>query len=280
MRIVVTGAGGGLGRAFLDVVSGGGTEHEVHAFTHAELDIGDPQAVRRTIPPLEPELLLNAAAFTDVDGCERDPQRAIRDNADGPRSLALAADEVGAVMLHLSTDYVFDGEKGAPYDERDEPAPQSVYARSKLEGENRVRETTELHLIVRTGLVFGAGDDYASSSLGRLAKGKEAGGLVDRWGTPTYVRHLAARLLPLVASDELGTFHLGGPERATWFDVFTRAKALGNLPGTVAAQRFDDLPLIATRPRDSSLTSVRLPELPIEPMPPLDVAIREHLASL
>jgi dTDP-4-dehydrorhamnose reductase len=148
MRILVTGAGGGLGRAFCAQVP---SHHQVHAFDHAGLDIGDHDAVRRSVEVLRPDAILNFAAFTQVDENERDPRRAARDNAAGPQHLALAARACGAMLLHVSTDYVFDGAKGAPYDELDRPAPISVYGRAKLAGEEHVRTLVREHLIVRVG---------------------------------------------------------------------------------------------------------------------------------
>ena len=163
MRIVLTGAGGGLGRAFIGTLEG--SSHELRPFTHAELDIGDAGAVANAVAPLRPDVIVNAAAFTGVDACETEVERAMRDNAQGPEFLAMAALETGAVLVHVSTDYVFDGEKGSPYDERDAPNPISEYGRSKLAGEEAVRALLERHVIVRTGLVFGGGTDYLSGSL-------------------------------------------------------------------------------------------------------------------
>ena len=125
MRLVITGAGGTLARAFLEQVP---PHHEIHAFDHAGLDIGDHDAVRRTVEPLRPDAVMNLAAFTQVDANELDPLRAARDNAMGPQHLALAARACGAILLHVSTDFVFDGTKATPYDELDRPAPLSVYA--------------------------------------------------------------------------------------------------------------------------------------------------------
>lgn len=276
MRLGVTGAGGGLGRAFLEQVP---SHHDVHAFTHEQLDVGDHHAVMRTMVPLRPDAILNFAAFTKVDACESDPERAFRDNALGPQSLALAARTAGAVLLHVSTDYVFDGEKGSPYDELDPPNPLSVYARSKLAGEAFVRHLTPEHVIVRAGYVFGAGSDYISGQLRKLAGGGTATGLADRVGSPTYVRHLASQMLPLLLAGRFGTYHLAGPEPTTWFDVLQRAKQIGGLTGEVVPQKADELGLPAPRPRDSSLTSLFAAAVGLDPMPSLDTALAELLQS-
>lgn len=273
----MTGAGGGLGRAFLETCP---SHHEVRAFAHADLDVGDHHAVMQTIMPLAPELIVNCAAFTKVDACESDPRRAYRDNAMGPQSLALAARGCGATLLHVSTDYVFDGHKDDPYDELDPPNPLGVYGRSKLAGETFVRAILPEHFVVRTGYVFGGGDDYITGAVRRLAGGRAAGGIADRTGSPTYVRHLAERLLPLALTGRFGTYHLAGPEPMAWFDVLTRAKALGGLPGPVDVQRIEQLELMAPRPRNSALTSLFVDEVGVPPMPPLDEALEDLLDSL
>jgi dTDP-4-dehydrorhamnose reductase len=276
VRLVVTGAGGGLGRAFVQQVP---PHHQVHAFSHDELDVGDRDAVMQTIPPLRPDAIMHLAAFTRVDACETDPRRATRDNALGAQAVALAARTCGAAMLHVSTDYVFDGMRGLPYDEMDAPHPLSVYGRTKLAGEGFVRHLVPEHFIVRTSYVYGAGDDYASGAVERLRKGESAGGIRDRIGSPTFVRHLADRLLPLLLTGRFGTYHLSGSEPACWFDVLQRARAIGGLAGVVEPQELASLGLIAPRPANSALASAYLEHIGIEPLPGLDRSVSEWIGS-
>lgn len=282
MRILITGGGGGLGRALQAVLRD--EDHHVTAYTHAGLNIGDRGSVRAIVNEMRPDVILNAAAYTKVDACEHGDHvdDAIAGNVLGPRHLAEAAGGVGAVLVHVSTDYVFDGGKGTPYDERDPPNPISRYGAFKLEGETEVRERLDRHVIVRTGFVFGGGGDYLTGALRRLRSGTSAGGLVDRVGTPTYVRHLAERLLPLALTRRFGTYHLAGPEPTTWHDVLLRAKRVAALPGEVTEQRAAELGLPAPRPRNSALTSVLLGSMTddVSPMPPLDVGLRALLNAL
>lgn len=277
MKIVVTGAGGDLARAFLERVP---AHHDVLALDHAALDIGDHDAVRQVVEPIGADAILNFAAFTRVDENETDQARSFRDNALGPQHLAIAAAATGATLLHVSTDYVFDGNKQAPYDETDEPAPLSVYGRSKLAGERFVLSTAPRSLVVRVGFVYGGGRDYLSRAVRRLSAGETVGGLDDRWGSPTFVGHLAERILPLLLTGRSGVYHLGGPQQASWYEVLLRAHDLTGAPGSVEPQRAADLGLPAPRPVYSALSSVYTSHLGIEPMPSLEEGLKDFLDRL
>jgi dTDP-4-dehydrorhamnose reductase len=277
MRIAVTGAGGGLGRAFLAAVP---APHEVHGFTRQQLDVRSFDAVRDALDPVAPDMIVHLAALTSVDRCEAEPQRAAETNVLGSFNVACAARRTGAVLVALSTDYVFDGAKGAPYDEGDRPHPLSVYGWTKLAGERAAEAVGPDLIVVRTAWVFGSGGDFLTEALRRLQDGREARGIADQVGSPTEVRALAERLLPVAASGVRGVVHLAGPEAITWHEVLTRARQLGRLPGTVVAQKADELGRHAPRPEFSALTSRVLGGTGVPPMPPLDESIRKVLADV
>jgi dTDP-4-dehydrorhamnose reductase len=272
MRVAVTGAGGGLGRA---LATGAAGDHELIPFTHDELPVEDLQSVLHRLASAEPEVIIHAAAMTSVDGCEENPRGAFLANALGTRNVAQAAARAGALLVYVSTDYVFDGEKGEPYHEFDPTSPISVYGASKLAGEREARTLAPEHLVVRTSWVFGGGKDFLSGALGRLAAGESVPAIVDLVGTPTYVRHFAERLMPIVLSGTRGVVHLGGPEVTTWHDVLVRAVDGLGLPGEVTEQKADELGRPARRPANSALASLVLPIPGVSPMPPLEQALNE-----
>lgn len=274
MRIAVTGAGGGVGTVFRQAVE---AEHEVTAFDHDDLPVEDLEPVGERLSSVRPDVILHLAAKTSVDGCELDPEGAYVTNALGTLAVARAARDAGALLVALSTDYVFDGDQETPYEEGDPPNPVSVYGRSKLWGERLAAATTPEHLVIRTSWVFGAGDDFVSAAIRKLAGGEAVGGIVDQTGTPTYVRHLAERLIPVIESGHRGILHLAGPAPTTWFDVLTMVKEVGGLPGEVVEQKAADLDRPAPRPANSALASALLDTLDVPPMPPLEEAIREVL---
>ena len=275
MRIAVTGAGGGLGRAF---VAAEGDRHELHPFRRAELDIRSYPRVMETLVPLEPDVVMHFAAMTAVDGCETDPQAAMETNVGGTFNVAAAAREARSLLVAISTDYVFDGSKDEPYFEDDDTAPISVYGLTKLAGEWVATGTAADVLLVRTAWVYGAGNDFFSKAVRKLRNGDEVGGIVDQVGTPTHVAHLAERLMPLVISSVRGIVHLAGPDVVSWHEALVRAKQLGNLPGEVVAQKADELDRPARRPANSALRSTYGDELPR--MPSLDDGIRKVLADV
>ncbi len=231
MRIVVTGTNGQVGSALLKVLQAEGS-HEIKAITRENCDIGDRVMVRRLLGSFQPELVLHPAAYTYVDQCETEPETAYRVNALGTQNMALAAAQVGAAMLYISTNAVFDGRKASPYYEYDTPNPESVYGRSKLAGEEHVKTLLNRFYIVRTSWVFGPRPTEGKLNFVRrmLQLGDERGAVAvvdDEISKPTYGPDLAAALWQLAQTEAYGLYHLSneGPASRLEFaqEIFRQA---------------------------------------------------------
>ena len=221
MRILVTGAGGQVGARVVEYLGA----HDVLAAAHDVLDLADREQVEQVVATFGPEAVVNAAALTNVDECERDPERAFAVNALGVRNLAVAAERAGAHVVHISTDYVFDGESSRPYDEWDAVAPLSEYGRSKLGGERELMAHGQSWAIVRTSWVFGKrGSDLISWAFGAYERGELEGVLADSVSIPTYAPDLAELLAQFALQRREGLFHVtSGSEACTRHELITAA---------------------------------------------------------
>lgn len=264
----MTGGDGLLGRA---IAAADPRAHRVVALGRSDLDITSDASIAAAFERFRPEAVVNAAAMTDVDGCERDPEAAHLANAVGPERLARACASAGVRLVHVSTDFVFDGTKREPYVADDEPNPISAYGRTKLAGENAVRGLVPDALVVRTSWVFGVGGkNFASRIFEFAAKSLRLKGIVDMRSLPTYAPDLAERILDLIDGGCTGTFHVtGGGEPATWFDVARVILDAGGRsdvalePVTVA-----ELGLPAPRPAYSAMRCLRTEALGLPPLRP------------
>ena len=266
--MMVTGAGGMLGKAVREHCESSGDT--VLPFDHPGLDIADADRVMEAVDKLGPDLIINCAAWTDVDGCEGDPARAYAANAQGPENLARASQRCNARFITISTDYVFGGDKAGFYTQEDEPNPQSVYAASKLEGERRAQLECPRVIVVRTGFVFGPwGKNFLSTIVERARRGESLLVITDSYGTPTYSRDLAKRLRELGQRDEPGIYHVVNDGEGASFEEFAReAIEIAGVNGVdLKRVTMDSLHRTAPRPRNSRLRcllsgSIGLPHLP------------------
>jgi dTDP-4-dehydrorhamnose reductase len=261
-RVLIAGARGMLGtdvaRLAMARAAARGGETGVIPLDLPELDITNAALVQRTVAAVRPDIIINCAAFTDVDGSESRRETAFAVNAEGPRHLAAAARSVGARLLHVSTDFVFDGTKRAPYVEEDAPRPLSVYGASKLAGEAAVRETTDDHLIVRTSWLFGKhGRNFVSTILRKAADGQVLRVVNDQVGCPTYAKDLAAALWTALDRGLRGTYHLSNGGPTTWYDLACAAAATAGLTATIQPITTADWPRPARVPAYSVLSCER-----------------------
>jgi dTDP-4-dehydrorhamnose reductase len=249
--VLVTGAGGLLGRELAGVLAGGGWK--VHGFTHQELDVADAAAVVNAAESLRPRVVVNCAAITNVDACETDPDGAWAVNAEGAGHVARAALQVGAGVVHVSTDYVFDGTRSA-YTESDEPNPLQVYGRAKLAGEDLVRRANARHYIVRSAWIYGiGGKNFLSHVLDIAARGEEIRAISDQRSSPTFVVDLAAAIAVLAGSGRHGTYHVTNEGGCSYAEFCRYVVEFVGSPVAVTGVVGAELDRRARRPADSSL---------------------------
>lgn len=265
MKILLSGANGQLGRCFQDLVSKTDT---VLALGSQELDISNLQAVLAVAEEFRPDIIINAAAYTAVDKAESDARRAAVVNCHGPENLGLAAKQVGSRLVHVSTDYVFDGSGSVPYLETDAVNPLGVYGQTKLAGELLVQSILPEVIIIRTAWVFSEyGNNFVKTML-RLAKDRsELGVVADQVGCPTYAGDIAAAILKLVAGNAPGgIYHYCGDRSVSWAEFAQAIFAEGERAGVLARQpkvnfiSTEEYPTPAKRPAYSVLSAAKIAE--------------------
>ncbi|HPW69222.1 MAG: dTDP-4-dehydrorhamnose reductase [Deltaproteobacteria bacterium] len=280
MKILITGSRGLLGQEVAEVCRNLGDEVLATdiASPSAPLDITSPAAVRGFLAANRPDWVVNCAAFTDVDGCEEKEDLAFELNARAPGLLARACEEHGAKLLHVSTDYVFDGEKLGPYEEDDAPNPLSVYGKSKRAGEISIQEGIEHYLIIRPQWLFGShGRNFVSTILG-LAQERDTLSVVnDQWGSPTYSKDLARALRVLIDCDARGVFHVRNRGKATWFDLARRAIDLLGLSTRVVPVDTSAFPRPARRPMNGILSTRRFTRTTGKVMPSWQISLKSYI---
>jgi dTDP-4-dehydrorhamnose reductase len=256
LKILVPGAGGMLGQDLVRAARY--VNHDVVALTHEDLDILDASALESVFGAERPDVVVNCAAYTDVDGAQDDLDSAMAVNADGARNVAAAATAVGASVVYPSTDYVFDGSKSSPYVESDETRPLSVYGQSKLAGEHETAEASPRHWIVRSSWLFGAGGRNFVETM--LTLGRELGEVMvvrDQLGCPTYTGHLADAIVQLLDYEEYGLHHIAGGGQCSWYEFAQEIFKQANVECRVLSATTDEFPRPAPRPSYSVLGTER-----------------------
>ena len=276
MKVLVLGAQGMLGKDLVPILS---LKNQVLGRDVDDFDITDEKKVAKEIESLGPRIVVNAAAYTDVDGCEAKKDLAFSVNADAVRNIALGCKAIGARMIHLSTDYVFDGSSAIPYREEDPPAPLNVYGVSKLQGERNIREILENHLIIRTEWLYGRqGKNFVDTILRLAIQQEEIRVVNDQQGSPTFTRDLGWAIDWLLQEKTVGTIHVTNSGSCSWFE-FARKILQGKQKNTVRIIPITSEELVrpAKRPANSVLDCSRFQQITGQKMRPWEEALKEYL---
>lgn len=252
-RVIIFGASGLLGKY---LVRQWPQNDAVYALNSSDADIRDLSQVRIAVQKLKPHWIVLAAAYTDVDGCEVNPQLAMDTNFHGAVNVARVAADLGPRLLFVSSDYVFDGEKATPYEVDDPLNPQSVYGRSKAEAERGIRGILPAACIVRTSWIFGTGGKCFPDTILKIANQRTEIQVVDdQRGCPTYARDLARAIVQLCQAESFGTIHVTNPGDCTWFELAVEIIRQSGLPTRVLPTTTDKFPRPAKRPKYSVLSA-------------------------
>lgn len=282
-NVVVFGGGGQLGVELCREFAG--RQWTVRRFDRKSLDVTDPARVEQAVANAEPSVVINAAAYNQVDIAEQEPAAAFQANALAVRNLAMACRQSDALLVHYSTDYVFDGTKGTPYVETDAPHPLGAYAVSKLAGELYAQAYLDHPLIIRTSGVFGPGGmstargNFVELMLRLANNGTPIRVVQDHVASPSYAPALASRTADLVERKITGLFHMGGGEPISWYRYAKLIFELANLSPSLTPTDEREYRTAARRPKFSALSNAKLEAAGIAPMPPLREAVRDYLLA-
>ncbi|WZL73635.1 dTDP-4-dehydrorhamnose reductase [Clostridiaceae bacterium 35-E11] len=278
MKILITGATGMLGNDLLKALS---LEHEVIGTSSKDMDITDIDKTVAMMKEIKPNVVINSAAYTDVDGCEANVDIAYKVNALGARNLAMACNEVDASMVYISTDYVFDGTKQQAYNEFDHTNPMSIYGKSKLAGENYVRDILNKFYIVRTSWLYGMNGKNFVTTMMNLSKTMTALNVVnDQIGSPTYTPDLAKAIGKLIQRPTYGIFNITNSEHCSWYDYAKEIFKLAHINMTVNPTTTEAFNRPAPRPKYSVLENYCWKLEGYEPLRSYKEALKEYISLL
>ena len=275
MKILITGSDGMLGHDLADVLKG---KHELILTTSKTLDITDKDHVIDFVSSQKPDMLINAAAYTDVDGCEKNQELAYSVNGEGVRNLAMACKKIGCRLVHISTDYVFSGENTRPWVEDDETGPISVYGKSKLEGEKAICEILDKYFILRTAWLYGVnGRNFPKTMLELAENHSKITVVYDEVGTPTYTLDLAQAISKLIETDCYGIYHLTNSGSCSWCEFARYIFEIAGADIEVVPVTADEFARPAPRPSYSVLENRNWVENGFEPLRNYTEAIKEYI---
>ncbi|MBZ4687976.1 MAG: rfbD [Clostridiales bacterium] len=278
MKILVTGSDGMLGSDLVDVLS---QENEVIAATLNDFDITDIDKTLSWLKNSKPDIVIHSAAYTDVDGCESNIDTAYKVNGLGARNIALACNELDAAMVYISTDYVFDGEKGTAYTEFDDTNPLSIYGKSKLAGENYVKSLLNRYYIVRTSWLYGKnGKNFVTTMINLSKKMDELKVVNDQIGSPTYTPDLAKAVSQLIRKPTYGIYNITNSDYCSWFDYAREIFKIANINIKVYPTTTEEFNRPAPRPKYSVLDNYCWKLEGYKPLRSYREALKEYIISL
>jgi dTDP-4-dehydrorhamnose reductase len=280
VRVLILGARGMLGKDLVPIAS---AKNHVLGRDLDDFDITDQERVQKELIALRPQVVINAAGYTDVDGCESKRELAFSVNAEGARNIALGCAAIRAKMMHLSTDYVFDGSSKNPYHEEDLPHPLNVYGSSKLQGERYIQEILENYLIIRTEWLYGRhGRNFVDAILKKASQQEELRVVDDQRGTPTFTKDLSLAIDRLIGIEARGILHVTNSGSCTWFEFarqILREKNPAQREVQVIAISSTELARPARRPAYSVMDCQRYKQLTGSGMRPWEEALKEFLSE-
>lgn len=278
MKVLITGSNGMLGHDLIDVLDG---KHELIKTTSKSLDITDEDKVKDYIVNENPDIVINSAAYTDVDGCETNEEIAYKVNGEGVKNLALACKVVDCPLLHISTDYVFNGENNKPWMEDDEVGPISIYGKSKLQGEEAIESILDKFFIIRTSWLYGINGGNFPKTMLELAKTHDTLTVVtDEIGTPTYTLDLAQAIAELIETEYYGIYHITNSDYCSWFDFAKYIFQVKNINVNVVPVTAEEFARPASRPHYSVLNNSNWVNNGFKPLRSYKEAIKDYLKHL
>ena len=280
MKILITGANGLLGHELSSILK----DHSLILLSHSQLDISDSDQVNKQLDSSHPDVVINSAAYTQVDACETYYDLAFASNATGPKNLAIKCKQLNIPLIHISTDYVFEGneKKNTPLEENDKLGPKTVYGKTKLEGEKLVMENCDKYFILRTAWLYGEGKNFVKTMINLSKKNKELKVVNDQIGSPTYAKDLAKAIKEIVEkkSEKYGIYHVTNKGQVSWYEFAKKIFEIKKIEIKVNPCTSEEYPRPAPRPHYSVLSDKKWIESGFTPMRNYEEALKEYLDSL